>query len=236
MNLLDRIQKIAAQFDELVKFEPDLMASLKVLEEAAKAHGVDPSHIANVRTHLATDKLLRDHGVLMGNRAAYNSFLNKTREGVHIHLDGNGFGQINKLHGFEAGDQAIVAYGKAIREAIDESVGRSKAKAHRVGGDEFRVFTPTYEDASRFARSLRSKLEAVAPIGGTHSLSVSMGFGPSQHHAEIALINAKEAKKKARYPTGQEKTHAYSMMPHNQGHIPVDNESVQGVTGVAQQS
>jgi GGDEF domain-containing protein len=157
----------------------------------------------------------------MGNKKAYADFLGRPKQGVHIRMDGNDFGAINKLHGFETGNQAITAMGGAIREAMDEAVGAKHGKVFRIGGDEFHAFVPSHDHAAQFARAVRQKLEAIPAVGGTHNLSLSMGFGHTPDHAELAMINAKGAKKESYYPVGQAKTHAASQVPGFEGHIPL---------------
>jgi GGDEF domain-containing protein len=223
--LVKQIQDAKDQLEALAKMDPELMASLKALEGIAKDAGLDPSHVQRVRTHLATDEMLRQQGVVMGNRAAYHGFTERTqRPGVHVRMDGNDFGSINKMHKFEVGNKAIVAFGRAIREAMDEAVGRKNGKVFRIGGDEFHAHVPDHAAAARFARSVRSKLEAIPPVGGTHNLSMCMGFGMNPDHAEAALIRAKNMKRAAKYPLGQAKTHVHSLIPGAEGDVPVDGD------------
>jgi GGDEF domain-containing protein len=211
-------QDIMAKTEQIMaKVEPELAGALGKLRSAVSAGHVDSSVLKIVNKQIFTDSMLRN----VGNKRAYDDFLSRPRPGVHIHLDGNDFGSINKMHNFDAGNQAIVAMGKAIRAAMDESVGRKNGKLFRVGGDEFVAHVPTHEHAAAFARNLRSKLEAIPPVKGTHQLSVSMGFGPSKEHAEAALHDAKFAKTAAKYPLGKAKTHAASRVPGSEGPVPV---------------
>jgi diguanylate cyclase (GGDEF)-like protein len=191
------------------------------LRAAVKAGHVHPDALKHISGHLFKDTLVPS----MGNKKAYNDFAQKKdRGGVHVHMDMNDFGKINKIHGFEAGDHAIRAAGQAIREAADET--GTKAKAHRVGGDEFRLHFPNHEHAVRFARAVRNKFEQIPHVGGTHKISASIGIGANPEYAEQSLIFAKNAKVKANYPEGQAETHAHSGMPGFSGHIPV------GATGL----
>jgi len=213
----EAVQKAEEGFMSLTKVESGLESALASLREAVKAGHVDAKHLKAITGEIFTDSMVRS----MGNKKAYLDFLSRPKQGVHIHIDGNSFGLINKTgRGFEAGNDAIRAMGGAIREAADTAVGRKDAKTHRVGGDEFRVFVPTYEHAALFARHLRNRLEAIPPIDGKHQLSVSMGFGHTPDHAELALINAKEAKKASGKAPGQEMTHAASQIPGYEGHVP----------------
>lgn len=175
-----------------------------------------------VSRHIFVDPMVEG----VGNKKAYEDFLSRPREGVHVRLDANDFGSINKVHSFEHGNNAIKAMGGAIRDARDEAVGQKQGKVFRIGGDEFHVHVPSHEHAARFMRALRSKLEALPPVGGTHALSFSAGIGRSAEEADAASIQAKKAKKDAAYPIGQARTHAYSAIPGSEGHVPLDRESL----------
>lgn len=207
-----------AKSESLAKIEPHLEAALGQIREAVKRGHVHPDALKTVNQTLFTDTMIPS----IGNKAAYNDFLSRPREGVHVHLDGNDFGSINKMHDHETGNHAITAMGRALRQAMDESVGRKNGKLFRTGGDEFVAHVPSHEHAALFARSLRSKFEGIPAIRGTHRLSMSLGFGPTRDHAEEALKDAKAAKKAANAPLGQAKTHAASRMPGREGIIPVD--------------
>jgi len=217
------VEKAEEAFMDLTKIEPHLESALSGLRQAVKAGHVDPSVLKSLTREIFTDSMVPT----MGNKKAYADFLARPKKGIHIHLDGNDFGAINKTgRGFEAGNDAIRAMGGAIRESLDEAVGRKYAKAFRKGGDEFDLFVPTHEHAALFARLLRSKLEAIPPIDGAHHLSVSMGFGHTPEHAEMALIDAKQAKKAAGYKLGQAKTHVASRVPGFEGIIPTGPEQL----------
>lgn len=210
----------------LVKMEPELQAALDNMRE----RGVDPQHHRTIMRRLFADRMVPG----MGNALSYQDFLSRPRDGgVHIRMDANDFGGINKVHGFETGNRAISAVGNSIRHALDEvanpdaDVNRAyddgdpyTHKAWRIGGDEFHAHVPDYETAARFARTVREKLDSIAPIGGTHALSLSLGFGADPAQAEEALLHAKTAKKSAGYMPGHAKTHAHSLVPGRVGAIP----------------
>lgn len=212
----EAIQKSEEFFMSLSKTEPELQAALAGLRAAVKAGHIEPHVLKTLSGQIYTDSMVKR----MGNKKAYSDFLSRPKQGVHIRMDGNDFGSINKKHGFETGNQAITAMGGAIREAMDESVGSKHGKCFRIGGDEFHAFVPSHEHAAAFARAVRQKLEAIPAVGGTHALSLSLGFGHTPDHAELALINAKGEKKKAGYQLGTAKTHAASQVPGFEGHIP----------------
>lgn len=207
-----------AKSEDLVKIEPHLATALGQIRDAVRQGHVHPDALRTVNRSLFTDTMIPT----IGNKAAYRDFLSRPREGVHVHLDGNDFGNINKVHSHDVGNQAIIAMGKALRSAMDEAVGRKNGKLFRTGGDEFVAHVPSHEHAALFARTLRNKLEAIPAIRGTHRLSMSLGFGPSHEHAEEALKDAKAAKVAAKALPGQAKTHAASRMPGREGLIPVD--------------
>lgn len=210
------VEKAEEFFMSLSKVEPHLEQALAGLRAAVKSGHIDPKVLKTLTGEIFTDSMVKR----MGNKKAYQDFLSRPKQGIHIRMDGNDFGSINKKHGFETGNQAIGSMGNAIREAMDEAVGSKHGKVFRIGGDEFHAFVPSHEHAALFARAVRQKLEAIPHVGGTHSLSLSLGFGHTPDHAELALINAKGAKKAAGYPQGQAKTHAASQVPGFEGHIP----------------
>lgn len=166
--------------------------------QAALAHlsQLDPSEktsnaVAALRRHVFEDPMTG-----LGNKYAHAQWLKAPRPGVHLALDANNFKSINDTYGHEAGDQAIKAYGNAIRDALNEVAppGKEGGSAHRIGGDEFQAHLPTPHHAERFARALRSRLEAVPPLGGTHKLSMSVGTGADPRAADMALYQAKNQK------------------------------------------
>jgi hypothetical protein len=153
-------------------------------------------------------------------------------------MDGNQFGQINKLHGQLAGDQAIKAFGQAAREAMDEAVGRGPGGGkmfrhtdeqvlYRNGGDEFIANVPSHEHAAKFARLLSKKLQDIPAVGGTHKLSMSYGLGLDHETADKAQMLAKGQKyhdlerKQPKYPDGQVPNLAHSLVPGFEGPLPV---------------
>jgi hypothetical protein len=109
----------------------------------------------------------------------------------------------------------------------------------RGGGDEFVAYVPTHEHAVRFARALRSKLDQIPAIGGTHKLSMSFGFGHDFDTADKALYQAKEQKYSApgtpglrdrpRRPgmeIGNVPSLAHSLVPGFEGPVPLDSSKL----------
>lgn len=216
------MSKMEDQFATLSKIEPHLATALGALRESVKKGHVHPDVLQALSREIFVDPMVEG----VGNKKAYADFLERPRAGVHIRMDGNDFGQINKLHSHEHGDQAIKAMGGAMREVMDRVVGRGNGKLFRIGGDEFHAHVPDIQRASEFARALREKMEALPPAGGTHNLSVSMGFGADPDQADKASLHAKAAKKAMGYPAGQSKMHAHSLLPGASGPVPVSLEQV----------
>lgn len=168
----------------------------------------------------------------IGNKASYYAFLNdlsKTRKrGTHIMIDGNDFKHINDSLGHDYGDEAIRMYGKALRNAIDNGVGKESVKAHRFGGDEFCLWVENPEGESpeahnakvaQVVRDFRTNLEAMTPsekfpeLNTTHKLSFSAGSGKSPAMAETALKVAKAHKNASGKRPGEQETHYHALTP-----------------------
>jgi diguanylate cyclase (GGDEF)-like protein len=201
------------------KEEDDLFGALHALKPLVAAGHLDPEHAATIHRAIYADPMLGD----VGNKRAYKDFLSRPREGVHVMMDANRFKGINDELGHDTGDKAITHMGVAMRQALDETVGREHAKIFRVGGDEFAAHLPTYEHAAQFGRALRSRLEAVPALGGTHRLSVSMGIGHTPQHADKALYHAKLG---AHVAPRMEALHAHSFFPGHEGAIPTAEKPV----------
>lgn len=214
------VQKMEQAFATLMKADPHLNEAVLHLNEAVKNGHIKPEMAKKLIDELYTDPMVPS----IGNRRAHEDFLTRPKEGVHIFMDGNDFGSINKMHSHDHGDQAIKAFGQAMRDTMDETVGRGSGKLFRSGGDEFVAHVPTQEHAAAFARGLRNRLDAIPPIGGTHKLSVSMGMGADPASAEAAAGMAKKTKKAHGYPLGQAQTHVHSLIPGSEGAVPVSFE------------
>jgi GGDEF domain-containing protein len=218
----ERLVKMAKVFEKLSKTAPEVRQAMSGMRDAVKAGHIKPEHADAIRRGLFTDRLT---GGKVGNFAAYEDHLeglkNQKDQGVHVHMDANDFGSINKLHGKMVGDEAIRQLVGAQREAIDKHVGRKHAKLFRVGGDETVAHFKTKEHAAAFLRGVRENLDAKVPVGGTHRLSLSVGMGHTPEHAEQALINAKTEKKRQNYQVGQAGHRAHSLLPGHEGPVPM---------------
>ena len=114
---------------------------------------------------------------------------------------------------------AIKAAGNAWKESAAE-VG--EGKAHRFGGDEFHAHFPTTEHASRFARALRTRLEAMPLVEGTHRISMSLGTGHDPDTADKALYHAK-AGKLGHVPSTVPHILMHSLIPGSEGPVPQED-------------
>ncbi len=150
-----------------------------------------------------------DHLSKVHNRLSFEekqSELFKTLKDGWTHslliLDIDNFKQINDTFGHEAGDQMIIAFGKALRGNL-----RNSDFIARLGGDEFCVIFPytPLDRAEELAERLRDKMpETVELIPGvTHKLSWSGGLSEyskkdtaesaALSRADAALLTAKRA-------------------------------------------
>jgi GGDEF domain-containing protein len=236
------IAKMEQVFVDLKKAdeeEMELQQAFRHMRDAAGAGHIPQAAVNALRRQIYTDPMARG----LGNKYAWNEFQGKAKAGVYISMDGNDFKAINDQHGHGAGDSAIKAFGQAAREAMDEAVGSKESKLfrnpdeqnlYRSGGDEFVAHVPSHDHAARFARALRSKLEQIPPVAGTHKLSMSFGFGNDYDSADKALNQAKEQKYTAppapgqvrgrKWDVGQAPSLAHSHVPGFEGPISLDPE------------
>ena len=230
-----QIAKMESALQELLKADTsDLTDAFSKLRELVKAGHLDPAHERILANYVYKDPMCGD----LGNKFAYHDFLSRPQQGVHVIMDGNDFKSINDRYGHQMGDDAIKAMGKAAREAMDETVGQDKGKLFRMGGDEFAAHVPDHESAARFARSYRTKLEAIPALGGVHKLSMSFGIGADPQTADKALYEAKKQKytpetqnldenqRKSLFPKGAAPSFAHSLMPGFEGAIPLDHSQL----------
>lgn len=205
-----------ADFSVVVHEEPLAKVEPELYRHLASIRAASPDSAKYLAQRLFSDSMVKG----VGNKLAYEDFLSRKHGGVHVMIDANDFGNINKRWGQSVGDEAIKAMGAAISRASRAQRG----KLFRVGGDEFRAHFESPEQAYAFARAARQELENLPPIHGEHFHSASIGFGHQPEHAEQALIHAKNAKKRAGYLPGQAQTHAHSLLKGSVGEVPVSTE------------
>lgn len=227
------MQKFEKFFAGLEKSE-DLNQAVAALKSMAAAGKFPQEHFDEIRRGLFQDEMIPS----LGNKKAHRDFLlNSDRGGVHMALDMNQFATINNNMSHTHGDNAIIATGNALRNAIDSTVGSEHAKAFRTGGDEFVVHVPTHEHAAQVLRKFRENLDAIPPIGGVHKLSASVGMGISHEMSEESLKNGAKAAKDAHlvqlggnpearkiYTPGLQTVYAHSLVPGHIGHVPTEDQ------------
>ncbi len=176
----DKYNNLVQSFEELAKIDMTLTDALRVARQHSPAAG------KVLARHMYTDAMVPK----VGNSFAYKDFLTRNRNsGIHLSLDANGFGSINKVHGFETGNDAI----KSLFNTVSDVSRKYGLKAFRVGGDEGRLHAPTPERANGFIKELKERLSQAPKLPGTeHRLSVSVGMGYSPEHAEQSLLHAKD--------------------------------------------
>ncbi len=179
-----------------------------------------------------TKHIYGDHMVEgVGNKYAWSQFSAQKRPGVYVSIDGNDFKHLNDVHGHEAGDQAIMGLGGALRDA---SAKVGTGKLFRTGGDEFAAHFPTMEAAATFMRHARNHIESIPPINGVHRVSAAFGIGPDFTTADkTALPQAKSHRMDPRtgqraFAPGKVPTSAHSAMPGAEGPVPLHTEAVPG--------
>lgn len=214
-GMVDTIAKFEQSFSALSKSdEMDPQAALAHLDSL---HQVGDEHtkaaISALRRHMFQDPMTPT-----GNKYAWEEFKKKNTPGTYVSMDANNFKGINDSFGHDAGDNAIKAFGTAIKAASDP-VGQGKV--FRAGGDEFVAHFPTLNHAHVFARNLQQHLDQVPPVGGTHKLSMSLGIGHNYLAADQALSHAKEGKAGTNVSTVPTVL-AHSLHPDAPGRVPVD--------------
>lgn len=225
---------------DLFKADMDPDEAMRHIRAGVAAGHIHPD-VERAMTHIVyNDRQLSD--IPIGNAYAYKKFLERgPRSGVHLMLDLNDFRNVNNTFGHDVGTQALRAYFGAVRQAVDEAVGRRHAKLFRNGsedydlfrsmGDEAQVHLPSHEHAVRFVYALREKLAALPPVGGTHRLSAAIGVGATPEEADAAMYQAKAGKFTApgsdarRYPSGHVPNLMYSVIPGHEGPVNLAGEA-----------
>lgn len=132
----------------------------------------------------------------IGNKYAFEEFLNKGKSGVYCVIDINSFKQVNDMYGHEVGDEVIIKLGKAIRGASTDyhkSTNR-RSKVFRIGGDEFVVFLESIIGYQEFFSILHRYVFALDLVKNNHRISISVGCGSTYSIADSYLLKAKEIK------------------------------------------
>lgn len=233
---VDRVSKMEEMLSTLTKGEKiSLAESMNALRAAVQAGQIPQQHYDNIRRELFEDEMVPG----LGNRKAFREHMesDEGRGGVHIMVDMDNLKSLNDTYGHSAGDAAIRAWGTAMRSAVDKTVGSDVAKVHRYGGDEGHIHVQTHDQAAQVLRQLRSELDAVPPVGGTHKLASSIGIGTDLESADKALYHAKERKGAIVRSLGGDPTnrtspirsphtlHVHSLVPGHEGPVSLDEPS-----------
>lgn len=101
-----------------------------------------------------------------------------------IHLDLDGFKQINDIYGHQAGDEVLVAFGK-----IGTAAQRGRGSFGRMGGEEFAsiMHVANMIEAASVAEAIRTTLKRQPIIVGEHQIPVTVSIGIAL--AEIRSAN-----------------------------------------------
>ncbi len=238
-NLVGRFRKPKPSWAGQSIDQNDPGAALAHIRQAVKAGHIHPDAERALTRHI-----YEDPSTGLGNKYAYTEFRKQNRPGVHVALDGTDFSAINNAFGHDTGDEAIKAFGSAVRGAAEEAAPGAH-KAFRPGGDEMNLWLPSHEHAAKFARALHQRLDAMPPVQGVHKLAMGMGFGSNPQDADKALYQAKEAKylpgqehlparERARaFKVGQAPNMAHSLVPGHEGAIPLHNPQAATLQHVA---
>jgi diguanylate cyclase (GGDEF)-like protein len=206
----EKYSKFFTALEALSKTDMSVMDAINI----ARKHNPKAGKV--LARHVFTDSMVPK----VGNTFAYKDFLSRNQNtGIHLSLDANGFGSINKEHGHPVGDEAI----KHLFNTVSDVSRKYGLKAFRVGGDEGRLHAPTPARAEGFVKELKERLANSPNVAGTnHKLSVSVGIGYSPEHAEQALIRAKDqlgplvdGKRIKTFPLGKEPTVHHSLLHEN---------------------
>lgn len=158
-------------------------------EALAAAH----QQLAQVHRQLAAAARLDDMTDLL-NRGAFIRQVNEAgargNGGVLLVIDADYFKDINDTFGHLAGDRAICAIAKAIRNCLDRP-----AAAGRIGGEEFGVFLEAMglPEGKAVAEKIRQAVERISLCseqGERIGLSVSIGVARVATDADFSRLMA----------------------------------------------
>ncbi len=214
-KVIDNLKIMATLINDMRqnKLRPDYPINLVEFESPMKTM-LKIAHVQVGRQKEATTQAKLDHLSKVNNRRSFEekqAELFKTLKDGWTHslliLDIDNFKQINDTFGHEAGDQMIVAFGRALRENL-----RSSDFIARLGGDEFCVLFPytPLERAQELCDRLRGNMPEMVELipGVSHKLAWSGGLSEysksdSQENAALSRADAAllEAKRSGRNNT-----------------------------------
>jgi diguanylate cyclase (GGDEF)-like protein len=162
--------------DRLVP-SPDRLQALRIFANDAAAALVSGRHLGELRFLADHDPLTR----LLNRRAFVNRLDGEVARGQRygrsfglVIADLDDFKQLNDRYGHAAGDEALVAFGRVLREAL-----RKPDDAFRIGGDEFALLLAeaTEDDARHVVSRVEALLEQLARAGEPWAANLSASFG-----------------------------------------------------------
>ena len=169
---------------------------LAILEQLEKSNDQYKGITYSTRQYIFADPLMPIHfgNAAVGNKLAFELFKIKNKEGFYVSMDANNFKLINNIS-HETGDNAIKSIGYALRYA---TIGLTRTKLFRTGGDEFVFFTENSNEVDLFVKKAIGEINNIELIGNSIKLTISFGIGKTYLEAETALLEAK--KKKTQVP------------------------------------
>jgi diguanylate cyclase (GGDEF)-like protein len=214
-KVVDNLKVLASLINDMRqhKLRPDYPISLMEFESPMRTV-LKIAHVQVGRQKEATSQAKLDHLSQVNNRRSFEekqAELFKTLKDGWTHslliLDIDNFKQINDTFGHEAGDQMIVAFGKALKDNL-----RSSDFIARLGGDEFCVLFPytPLDRAQELCERLRGKMPEMVELirGVSHKLAWSGGLSEyskndTQENAALSRADAAllEAKRSGRNNT-----------------------------------
>lgn len=175
----------------------EAVSLLEAQRDALDAHQAEVCELAD-RAHKLS---YYDQLTQLGSRSHFHERLNAAMLRHHefgrpfalLHLDLNGFTDINDSLGHEAGDRLLQVVGQRIYASQ-----RHDDFAARLGSDEFAILLMDVSelDAARLARQYRETIQLPARVGGkliTPSVSIGLSICPNDAAAPMELLKAAES-------------------------------------------
>jgi diguanylate cyclase (GGDEF)-like protein len=162
---------------------------LEILSIIEKSNDQYKGLTFSTRQYFFADPLITmDNGYpAIGNKLAFEKFINKNKRGYYVSMDANNFKHINNTFGHEVGDKTIQSIGHSLRKA---TIGLVYSKLFRSGGDEFLFFTEHQNEVNIFVERACEILDEMEFT----KITLSFGIGKSYTEAENSLKIAKKKK------------------------------------------